>query len=292
MFPAQFNYERAKSIEEAVDTLARYGGDARVVAGGQSLIPAMRYRLARPVALVDINPIASLAYLREVDGRLAIGALTRDFDIEISPSILERYPLIADASGVVADPIVRQNGTLVGSLCHNDPAGDWPVVALAARASIVLRDKNGERTVAIDDLIVDSYATCIADGEMAVEAWFPAPAGRTSGAYVKIERKVGDFATACAGVRVALAPDGAIADAGVAIGAVGPTALRVENAEQLLKGATPSIDAVRAAADEARRTADPIADNRGSVEYKREMAAVLVERALRKTFARLGVGGF
>jgi carbon-monoxide dehydrogenase medium subunit len=290
VFPAQFNYERARSVDEAVDALARYGGDARVLAGGQSLIPAMRYRLARPAVLVDVNDVASLAYLREVDGHVSIGAMTRDYAIETSPLILERYALLADASGVVADPVVRQSGTLVGSLCHNDPAGDWPVAALASRAEVAIRGKNGERMVAIDDFIVDSYTTAVGEGEMAVEARFPTPSGRTSGAYLKIERKVGDFATACAGVQVMLAADGTIAYAGVAIGAVGPAAMRVPEAEKLLTGAAPTLDAIRAAAEEAKRAADPLTDNRGSAEYKREMAGVLVERALRKTFERLGVG--
>lgn len=291
MFPAQFSYSRVHSLDEALDALARYGADARVLAGGQSLIPAMRYRLARPGALVDINPISDLEYVREADGHLTVGALARDFAIETSPLIRQRYALIADAGALVADPVVRQSGTLVGSLCHNDPAGDWPVAALAARAHIVVRGKDGERTLAVDDFIVDSYATAVADGELAIEVRFPTPAARTSGAYFKIERKVGDFATACAGVQLTLAADGSIAGAGVAIGAAGPTALRVPKAESLLNGALPSGDLIREAMEEAKRVADPLADNRGSAQYKREMAGVLVGRALRKTFERLGVGG-
>lgn len=291
MFPAQFTYSRAQSLDEALDALARYGADARVLAGGQSLIPAMRYRLARPGALVDINPIAELDYLRESDGHLAVGALARDFTIESSPLIRGGYALLADASAVVADPVVRQSGTLLGSLCHNDPAGDWPVAALASRAQVVIRSASGERTVSIDAFLVDSYATAVKDGEIAIEVRFPVPGDRTSGAYCKIERKVGDFATACAGVQIRLAGDGTIADAGVAIGAVGATALRVTQAEKLLTGALPSGDLIREAMQEARLIADPVADNRGSSEYKREMAGVLVGRALRTTFERLGAGG-
>lgn len=291
MFPAQFTYSRVRSLDEALDALARYGADARVLAGGQSLIPAMRYRLARPGVLVDINPISELEYVREAGGHLAVGAVARDFALETSAMIRERYALIADAGAVVADPVVRQSGTLVGSLCHNDPAGDWPVAALAARAQVVIRGKDGERTLVIDDFIVDSYTTALAQGEIAIEVRFPTPSERTSGAYVKIERKVGDFATACAGVQIALAADGTVADAGVAIGAVGPTALRVPGAESLLRGARPSGDLIRQTMEEAKRAADPVADNRGSAQYKREMAGVLVGRALRKTFERLGVGG-
>jgi carbon-monoxide dehydrogenase medium subunit len=291
VFPAQFTYERARSIDEALDALARYGSEARILAGGQSLIPAMRYRLARPAALIDINPITALEYLREDDGYLTIGAVTRDFAIETSPVIAERYALISDASRLVADPVVRQTGTVVGSLCHNDPAGDWPVAALAAHAEVRLRGKAGERTLPIDDFIVDSFTTALRDGEFAVEVRIPKPPERTSGAYFKIERKVGDFATACAGVQITIAADGSVARAGIAIGAVGATAMRVKNAEALLAGTRPTRETIRAAIDEAKNLADPIADNRGSAEYKREMAGVLVGRALRKTFERLGVGG-
>ena len=175
MFPAQFDYRPVRSVEEALDALARGGDDARVLAGGQSLIPAMRLRLARPSVLVDINPITDLAYLREADGALQIGATTRDFALETNKMIGQRYRLIADTSAVVADPVVRQMGTVVGSLCHNDPAGDWPVTALASRAQIVLRGKGGARTLAIDDFLVDSYTTAVASGEMACEVRFPTP---------------------------------------------------------------------------------------------------------------------
>lgn len=291
MFPAPFTYLRASSEEEALEALARYGGDARVLAGGQSLIPAMRYRLARPGVLVDINPLDSLKYLEENESVLRVGATTRDFAVEYSPLIQSRYALIADAGPVIADPVVRQNGTVVGSLCHNDPAGDWPVVALAARAQIVARSREGTRVIKIDDFLVDSFTTALREHEMATEVRFPKPLQRTSGAYVKLERKVGDFATACAGVQLSLTPDGTVASAGIAIGAVGACALRVERAEELFVGAAPTSGMVRAAMDLARETADPVADNRGSVQYKREMAAVLVGRALRKTLERLGVGG-
>ncbi len=291
MFPAQFDYQRARSIDEALDALASHGDDARVLAGGMSLIPAMRYRLARPAVLVDINPIAELAYVRESNGFLCVGACARDFALEVSPLIAQRYSLLADTSSVVADPVVRQTGTVVGSLCHNDPAGDWPVAATAARAQMVLRSKSGERTVAIDDFIVDSYTTAVKDGEMAVEVRFPTPDDRTRGSYQKLERKVGDFATASAGARITLGSDGKITAAGVAIGAVGPKALRVNEAEKLLTGQMPSKDLIAAAAREAEKLADPNADNRGSVEYKKAMAGVLVARALTTAFERLGVKG-
>ncbi len=291
MFPAPFDYQRAHSVDEALAALEAHGDDARILAGGQSLIPAMRFRLARPAVLIDINPIAELSYVREADGYLLVGAGARDFALETSPVVGSRYPLLADTSAVVADPVVRQMGTVVGSLCHNDPAGDWPVAALAARAELTIAGKQGRRTIPIDDFLIDSFATAIAEGEMAIEVRFPTPQERTAGAYHKIERKVGDFATASAAARITLNRDGTIAEAGIAIGALGPKALRVVAAEKLLEGAKPGNDAIAAAAREAEKTADPSADNRGSVEYKKAMAGVLVRRALTTAFERLGVGG-
>jgi len=291
VFPAQFEYRRARSTEEALSALAQAGSDGRILAGGQSLIPAMRYRLAQPAVLIDINPIQSLDYLREAGGSLVIGACARDFALETSKIIGERYRLIADASKVIADPVVRQMGTVVGSLCHNDPAGDWPVVALASRAQILVRGAKGDRTIAIDDFIVDSFATAVQEGELAIEVRIPTPGDRTSGSYQKMERKVGDFATVAAAVQITLAADGSVADIGVAVGAVGPKAMRVAAAEKLLKGAKPTKELIRAAAEEATKIADPTADNRGSVEFKKAMSGVLLRRALEATFERLGVGG-
>jgi carbon-monoxide dehydrogenase medium subunit len=291
MFPAAFQYLRAATIDEALGALASHGSDARILAGGQSLIPAMRYRLARPAVLVDINPIESLAYLREENGALAIGARTRDVALEFSPLVRDRYPLMSDASMLVADPVVRQMGTLVGSLCHNDPAGDWGVVALASRASVTINGPKGSRVVPIDEFLVDSFTTAVGDGEMAVEVRFPAPAARSSGSYQKMERKVGDFATSSAAVQIALAADGTVDSVGIAIGASGPMALRVADAEALLKGQKPTADLIRAAGDAARKLADPVADLRGSADYKKNMAGVLVRRALIKSLERLNVGG-
>ena len=290
MFPASFDYLSARSVDEALAALAEHGTDARILAGGQSLIPAMRFRLARPAVLVDINRIAELAYLREADGALLIGARTRDVAIERSATVAAGYQLISDVAAVVADPVVRQSGTVVGGLCHNDPAGDWGVAALAGRAQIVVRGKAGTRTVSIDDFLVDSYTTAVADGEMALEVRFPTPGQRTSGSYQKIERKVGDFATAAAAVQLTLGPDGTIVDAGVAIGAAGPKATRVVMAERLLIGSRPTSELVQSAAAEAEKIADPVADTRGDVDFKRAMARVLVQRALIATLERLHVG--
>lgn len=290
MIPAAFEYQRANSIDEALSHLRAHGSDARILAGGQSLIPAMRFRLARPSVLVDIGPITGLRYLTRDNGTLTLGAMARDSDVERAPWIGEpRWGLVSDVSRVVADPIVRQSGTIVGSLCHNDPSGDWTAVALAARASVVVRGATGDRTVPIDEFLVDSFTTSVAEGELAIEARFPVPGDRTSGAYLKIERKVGDFATAAAGVQVTLDERGTIRQAGVALSAAGATALRVAEAERVLVGQTPTVDLLRAAGAAAAAASQPQGDLRGSVEFKKHLAGVLVERGLRTTLERLGV---
>jgi carbon-monoxide dehydrogenase medium subunit len=290
VIPAAFEYRRAHTADEAFAYLQQHGAEARVLAGGQSLIPAMRFRLARPAILVDINALNDLSYVR-VDGKgLALGAIARDADIERAPWIADRrWSLIHDASRVVADPVVRQMGTVVGSLCHNDPAGDWTAVALAARAVVVVRGKAGTRHVAIDDFLVDSFATATAEGEMALGVEFPLPDDRTAGSYQKMERKVGDFATAAAAVQVSLKADGTIGSAGVALSAAGPCAVRVEAAERLLAGQKPTAELIRAASDAAWHRSAPQADLRGSVEFKKHLAGVLVARGLRQAFSRLEV---
>ena len=290
MIPAAFDYLRAHTTDEAFAHLQQHGPDARVLAGGQSLIPAMRFRLARPAVLVDINSLKDLAQLRIGDQVLAIGAIARDRDIERASWIGERrWSLLHDASRVVADPVVRQMGTVVGSLCHNDPAGDWTTVALASRATVVVRGKDGTRRVPIDAFLVDSFATAVGDGEMALGADFPVPDDRTAGSYQKVERKVGDYATAAAAVQVSLDTNGTIRSAGVALSAAGACAVRVDDAEKLLAGQKPSAELIRAASDAAWHRSAPQADLRGSVEFKKHLAGVLVARGLRQAFSRLGV---
>ena len=290
MIPAAFDYVRVRSADEAVAQLAQHGSEARVLAGGQSLIPAMRFRLARPAVLVDINSATDLDYLRVADGTLVIGAIARDTSIERASWISEpRWSLLHDVSRVVADPIVRQMATVVGSLCHNDPSGDWTTAALAARAIVKVRGKAGVRDVPIDQFLVDSFTTAVGEGELALEARFPRGDDRTAGSYQKVERKVGDFATAAAAVQISLDGNGAIREAGIALSAAGPFAVRVEEAERALKGQKPSADLIRAAADAASRKSEPNGDLRGTVEYKKHLAGVLVARGLRQALARLGV---
>ena len=290
MIPAAFDYIRAGSADDAFAQLQRLGGDARVLAGGQSLIPAMRFRLARPSVLVDINAIPELRMIRLDDQALALGAIARDSDVERASWITERkWRLLHDVSRVVADPVVRQLGTVVGSLCHNDPSGDWPAAALAARAVIVVRGKAGLRTVPIDQFLVDSFTTSVEEGEMAVAVRFPVPDDRTAGAYQKVERKVGDFATAAAAVQLSLNADGTVREAGIALSAAGPCAVRVAEAEAVLQGQKPTAELIRAAADAASKKSEPQADLRGSIDYKKNLAGVLVSRGLRQALAHLGV---
>jgi carbon-monoxide dehydrogenase medium subunit len=287
--PAAFEYVRARSQAEALEYLQEHGAEARVLAGGQSLIPAMRFRLARPAVLVDINSVDAFNYIL-LNGSLAIGATARDVDIERASWIRDRrWSLFADASRVVADPVVRQLGTLVGSLCHNDPAGDWPAVSLAARGIIIVGGVAGTRRVPIDEFLVDSFTTAVQEGEMALAVEFPLPDDRTAGSYQKVERKVGDFATAAAAVQISLKADGTIGAAGIALTAAGPCAIRVSEAEALLVGQKPSADLLRAAGEAASRNSTPQADLRGGVEYKKNLAGVLVSRGLRQALARLGV---
>ena len=289
MIPAAFSYLRARTSDEAFALLQQHGAEARVLAGGQSLIPAMRFRLARPAVLVDINHVSDLNVL-SVNGGLTAGAIVRDSDIERAPWINDRrWSLIHDVSRVVADPVVRQMGTIVGSLCHNDPAGDWTTAALAARAEVIVRGKEGARNVPIDDFLVDSFTTAVGEGEMALSVQFPHADERTAGAYQKVERKVGDFATAAAAVQLSLGADGRIREAGIALSAAGPCAVRVSEAEQMLRGQQPGAPLIRAAGDAAARRSAPQADLRGSVEYKKNLAGVLVVRALRQALSRLGV---
>lgn len=290
MIPAAFDYLRAHTTDEAFAHLQQHGAEARVLAGGQSLIPAMRFRLARPAVLVDINSLTDLGRLGISNQVLTVGAIARDSDVERAPWIGERrWSLFHDVSRVVADPVVRQMGTVVGSLCHNDPASDWTAVALASRATVVVRGKAGTRRVPIDEFLVDSFTTAVGEGEMALGADFSVPDDRTAGSYQKVERKVGDFATAAAAVQVSLNADGTIRAAGVALSAAGACAVRVDAAEQLLVGQKPSAELIRAASNAAWQRSAPQADLRGTVEYKKHLAGVLVTRGLRQALSRLGV---
>ena len=287
MFPAAFEYVRANSLKDALAALNEHGSDARVLAGGQSLIPAMRYRLAQPAVLVDINPIDGLSYIKEDGGVLKIGALTRHSDLEFSKLINDKYKFMADVAYVVADPIVRNRGTLCGAIAHNDPAADWTACALAARVNVIATSATGNRTIAIDDFLVDSFTNALKPGEIVTETVWPIPDATTSGCYLKIERKVGDYATAAAGVKTTLDARGNCTNTGIGLCAVGPQALRAKNAEKAIDGGPLTDERIAAAAQAAAKECDPGEDTRGSVAFKRDLIRVLVTRALTQTRERL-----
>lgn len=282
MVPAPFDYVAARSVPEAVQWLARHRGEAKILAGGQSLIPMLRFRLAAPRLLVDINRVPGLDYLLEDRGRLRIGALVRHADIERSPRLRERYPLLWSTARVVADPLVRNLGTVAGSLVHADPAGDWGAAMLAARAEVVATGPEGERAIPIDEFLVDTFATALREDEVVTEVRVPLPSGRSWGTYLKIERKVGDFAVVGVGVQVELDEQGTCREAGIGLCAVGPVSLRARAAEEVLRGSRLTESAMRRAAELAAEAAEPVSDTRGPAEYKRDMVRVLTLRALRE----------
>src|SRR5438874_4946864 len=288
MLPARFDYHRAESVEEALSLLDQYGDDAKVLAGGMSLIPLMKLRFASPGHLVDVNPLAELAGIEEADGSLRIGAMTRHREIVDSDLIKAGYPALATAAPLVADPIVRNRGTIGGSLCHADPAGDFGSVLLALGAQMAVRSSSGERTVAIDDFLVDTFTTALEPNELLTGIRVPAPSAKSGGTYLKLERKVGDFATVGAAVHVEL-DDGHIGKAGIALTAVGPKNLRATEAENALSGAEPTEEAFAEAGRLAAQIAQPHSDVRGSAEYKRHVVEVFVRRGLAQA-ARMARG--
>ncbi len=287
MIPGPFDYFAPSTLDQAVALLAEHGPDAKVLAGGQSLIPLMKLRLAEPPVLVDLNGVGDLAGIEERGDHLRIGAMTRHAALESSELIGSRYPLIADAAAVIADPLVRNRGTTGGSLAHADPAGDLGSVMTALGAEIVVAGPSGERTLPIDDLLLGPFATTIEEGEILVEVRVPLPPAGSAGAYEKLERKVGDFATAAVAVQLTR-ENGSCASVGIGLTAVGPTTIRAQAAEDSLRGGGLGEGELRAAAELAAEAAEPAADLRGSEAYKRDMVRVLTLRALRRAIARTG----
>ena len=288
MIPAAFEYHAPKSIGEATRLLSRLGDDTKVLSGGQSLIPLMKLRLAMPRHVVDINGIPDLAYLRESDGVLRIGALTRESDLESSDVIRSRYPLLYDTSKVIADPVVRNLATVGGNLAHGDPANDHPATMLALGAEIVVAGPAGERRVPVASFFTGPFATALKGDEILVEIRVPSPGPRSAGAYLKLERKVGDFATAAAAVQLELDANGVCTRAGIGLANVGTTPIRAEAAEAWLKGKRLDEATIKRAGELAAQAAQPAADLRGSVEYKKDLVRVLTARALRKSLERIG----
>ena len=282
--PAAFEYERATSVEGAIASLQRLGPEARVIAGGHSLLPMMKLRLANPEYLVDINDLHELAYIREEGGEVRIGALTRHVELERSELLAERLPVFRDAEQVIADPVVRNRGTIGGSLCQADAAEDLSAVCSALKATVVIRGADGERLVGLDEFHIGPYMTAVGDGELLTEIRLPLRPNAGS-AHEKVERRAGDWAIAAASAAVWM--DGnTIADAGLALSAVGPTTVHVTRAEEILRGKAPSDELFEQAGAIASEDCSPVADGRGPVDYKRHLAGVLTKRALRRAAAR------
>ncbi len=286
MIPDRFEYFTPKTVAEAVGLLKTHGSEAKALAGGHSLIPLMKLRLAAPRYLVDLNGISGMAYIKEADGTLRIGALTRHADLEASDLLRTRYPLLADTARVIADPLVRNMGTIGGSIAHADPAGDWGAAMLAARATVVATGPRGERTVAIDDFLVDTFTTVLEPNEILTEIRVPRPPARSGGAYLKLERKVGDFAIVAVGAFVVLDTRGMCESAGIGLCNVAPTSLRARRAEETLRGQKPDDAAIARAAQAAAAESNPVTDLRGPAEYKRDVVRVLTARALRLAVQR------
>jgi carbon-monoxide dehydrogenase medium subunit len=282
--PGPFEYERATSVEGAIAALQRHGPEARVIAGGHSLLPMMKLRLANPEVLIDINDLTDLAYIREEGGELVIGALTRHAELQESELLHRHFPLFRDAEHVIADPVVRNRGTIGGSLCQADAAEDLSAVCSAAKANVVIRGPEGERVVPMSDFHVGPFTTAVGDGELLTEVRLPLRRGGGS-AHEKVERRAGDWAIAAASAVVWLDGD-TIVDAGLALAAVGPTTIDITRAEELLRGQVPSDDLFAKAGEFASEDCRPVADGRGPVDYKRHLAGVLAKRALREAAAR------
>ncbi len=291
MYPSRFRYEAPRSIDEAVALLQQGDGEAKVLAGGQSLVPLLKLRFAAPEVVVDINGLPGLDYHRvDPDGTIRVGALCRHADLERSTILATRQPTMAAAARVIADPIVRNRGTLVGSLCHADPQGDWASVVTALGGYVTAQGSKGRRKIPIGQFVTGPFQNSLAYDEVAVEAVIPAPKGTVAGGYLKLERRVGDFATA--GAAVALEMSGAVVTrAGIALTGVGGSTIDATDAAQALMGGPLTADSIGRAADLAAQAAQPRTDHRGSADYKRHIVRTFVERILTRVAQPTTEGG-
>ena len=288
MIPAAFEYHRAANLADALALLERHGEGTKVLAGGQSLLPLLKLRLGMVTDLVDIGAVEGLDYIKEEGGFLKIGAMTREVELERSDLIKAKYPILLDTAAVIADPLVRNRATVGGNLAHADPANDHPATMIALGATVVARGPKGERTIPIEQFFKDVFTTALAPNEILTEIRIPVPGPRTGGAYVKLERKVGDFAIAGAAAQVTLRDSGEVERAGIGLTDAGKVALKAGEAEKYLVGKKPVAPTLGEAGKLAGQAATPTADRRGSVQYKREMARVLTMRALQKAVERAG----
>jgi carbon-monoxide dehydrogenase medium subunit len=284
--PAPFDYRRATSVEEAIALLGELGPESRVIAGGHSLLPMMKLRLAAPEHLVDINDLHELDYLRREGDEVRIGAMTRHRDLYASPLLAEYFPIVVDAERVIADPLVRNRGTIGGALCQADPSEDLSAVCAAIGARCVIRGPRGEREVSMQEFHRGPYETAVAQDELLVEVRVAIRPGAGS-AYEKLERRAGDWAIAASGTALWL-QDGRIAAAGVALSAVGANEVASTRAAGALVGQVPSLEAFAAAARIAAEDCSPYSDQRGPADYKRHLAEELTTRSLRRAAQRAG----
>jgi|SRR5688572_11447127 len=288
MIPASFDYYAPASLADAIALLQRHGDQAKVLSGGQSLLPLLKLRLGAAEHLVDIGRIPGLEYIKEDGGFLKIGGRTRESMLERSDIIKSKYPILHDTARVIADPLVRNRATVGGNLAHADPANDHPATMLALGAEVVATGPRGERTIPIAEFFTGLFSTALGPDEILTEIRIPIPLPKSGGAYVKLERKVGDFATAAAAAQITLGPGGEVERAGIGLTAAGPMPIKATDAERFLVKQRPDAATIAEAARLAGAAASPTADRRGSVEYKREMARVLTARALTRAIERAG----
>ena len=286
MIPASFDYHTPASLDEALSLLQQYGYDAKVLTGGQSLIPMMKLRLAEPEHIIDLNSIPGLSYIRETDGTLHIGAMTRESDLEHSDLIRAKLPIMHDTGKLIADPQVRNLGTLGGNLAHGDPGNDHPATMLALNARVVATGPNGQRTIPITDFFVDFFTTALEPEDILTEIQIPLPPPGSSGAYLKLERKVGDYATVGVAAQVTLDATGRCVEAGIGLTNVSYVPLKATDAEARLRGSFLSETDLEEAGQLAAAASRPSSDLRGSEEYKRAMVRVLTKRALHRAIER------
>jgi carbon-monoxide dehydrogenase medium subunit len=286
MIPPAFEYLRPATIPEAIALLQQHGEDAKILSGGQSLIPMMKLRIARPAYLVDINRIAGLSYVKEEGGFLKIGGLTREAELEASPLIHSKYPILVDTTHVIADPQVRNLATVAGNLAHGDPANDHPATMLALGAQVVATGARGERVIPIEEFFLSLFSTALQPGEILTEIRIPVPPARSGGAYFKLERKVGDFAKAAVAAQVTLDDKGAVQRAGIGLTNVGATPIKAKKAEDFLRGKKLDAANIAQAAQLAADEAQPSSDLRGPAEYKKGLVKELAKRALSRAAER------
>jgi len=290
MYPAAFEYRAPTSLAEALGLLKEHGDDAKVMAGGQSLVPLLKLRFAMPAVVVDIGRLSELTRFRSDSGQLRIGARTRHVDIESNPDLRRLCAILSEAAPQIADPLVRNRGTVVGSVCHADPQGDWGSVMIALGAEMVARSESGERRIPATEFFEGPFTTALRADEVVTEIVIPTSNRPSAGTYLKLERKIGDFATVGVAVQVEMA-NGHIGRAGIGLTAVGPKNLQAAEAEQALAGQEPTDQVIADAARLAAAAAEPKDDARGSAEYKKDIVRVFVQRGLRKAVAMAREGG-